>query len=132
MPNVPRNPIAAAKLCDAGCGVHLYKHHCEVEYEGETLYRGWRDKSPGLWRMALTSKVGNRVTPDMVDEDLNAADGMITAPIQYHVHSIYECDNKEQLIKYKHSSLGSHPKTTLISAAKVDTSADSRDSTQRQ
>ena len=68
--------------------------------------------------MALTSKVGNRVTPDMVEEDLNAADGMITAPIQYHVHSIYECDNKEQFIKYYHSSLGSHPQTTLISATK--------------
>ena len=68
--------------------------------------------------MALTSKGGNYITPDTEEEDPEAADGMIMATIQYHVHSIYECDNKEQLIKYYHSSLGSHPKTTLISAAK--------------
>ena len=46
------------------------------------------------------------------------ADGMTMATIRYHVHSVYECNNKEQLIKCYHSSLGSHPKTTLISAAK--------------
>jgi len=33
------------------------------------------------------------------------------------VNSIYECQNKEQLTKYYHSALGSHPKTTLIEAA---------------
>ena len=40
------------------------------------------------------------------------------ATIQYHVASVYECNNKEQLTKYYHSSLGSHLKTTLVSAAK--------------
>ena len=100
VPNVPHNLIAAAKLCDAGCGVHLYKHNCEVEYEGETLYRGWRDKPSRLWQMALTSKGGNRITPNTEEEDPNRTDGMTMATIQYHVHSIYKCDNKEQLIKY--------------------------------
>ena len=42
---------------------------------------------------------------------------MIDCDIDYHVYSIYKCFNKEQLIKYYHASLGSHPQTTLISAA---------------
>ena len=33
------------------------------------------------------------------------------------VLSVYECENKQQLIKYYHESLGSHPKQTLIEAA---------------
>ena len=33
------------------------------------------------------------------------------------VNSIYECQNKEQLTKYYHSALESHPKITLIEAA---------------
>ena len=37
--------------------------------------------------------------------------------LHHIVNSIYECNNKEQLIKYMHASLGSHPKTTLIAAA---------------
>ena len=37
--NVPHNLIAAAELCDAGCGVHLYEHHFEIEFEGKSLYR---------------------------------------------------------------------------------------------
>ena len=68
--------------------------------------------------MSLTSKGGSRITPDTEQEVYIAADGMIMATIQYHVRSIYECDNKEQLTKYYHSSLGSHPKTTLNTAAK--------------
>ena len=118
VPNIPHNLIAASKLCNAGCGVHLYKHHCEVECEGETLYQRWRDSALRLWRMALTSKGGNHITPDTEEEDLQTADGMTMATIRYHFHSVYKCNNKEQLIKYYHSRIGFHPKTTLISAAK--------------
>ena len=39
--------------------------------------------------------------------------------IEYHANSIYECENKENLIKYYHASIGSHPTTTLIVAAKA-------------
>ena len=43
VPAIPHNILAAAELCDAGCDVHLHMHSAEIEYEGETLYRGWRD-----------------------------------------------------------------------------------------
>ncbi len=51
---IPHNIMAAAELCDAGCGVHLYKHDAEIEYKGETLYRGWRDKPLRLWQFNIT------------------------------------------------------------------------------
>ena len=56
VPEIPHNLIAACELFDAGCGVHMYKHSVEIEFEGETLYRGWRDKPSRLWRFSLTSK----------------------------------------------------------------------------
>ena len=50
--------------------------------------------------MSLPSMSDSRITPYTEQEEYNAADGMIMATIQYHVHTIYECDNKEQLTKY--------------------------------
>ena len=56
VPDIPHNLIVA-------CGFHLYKHSAEIEFEGETLYRGWRDKTSRLWRFNLTSKGEKRSTP---------------------------------------------------------------------
>ena len=39
--------------------------------------------------------------------------------IKYQANSIYECENKQQLIKYYHASLGSHTKITLIESANL-------------
>ena len=41
---------------------------------------------------------------------------MVLSVIKYQANSIYECKNKQQLIKYYHASLGSHRKRTLIEA----------------
>ena len=84
--------------------------------------------------MLLTSKGGNRVTPDAgagdksadgiptskggITEEQNALANGIVTNIKYQVTSIYECDNKKQLTNYYHVSLGSHPMTTLVAAAK--------------
>ena len=144
VPEIPHSLIAAAELVDAGCSVHLYKHHCEVEYNGETLYHGWRDRKSRLWRMLITMQGGNRITPNPDPTDTSpdglctskggTADGLCTSKggttdeeahanaivtdIDFQVSSTYECNNKEQLTKYYHASLDSHPKSTLIAAAK--------------
>ena len=54
VPEIPHNLITAYELVDTGCGVHLYKNSAEIEFEGETLYQGWRDKPSRLWRFSLT------------------------------------------------------------------------------
>ena len=53
------NIMTATELCDAGCSVHLYKHDAEIEYQGKTLYRGWRDKHSRLWRYIINPDGGN-------------------------------------------------------------------------
>ena len=40
VPYIPHNLIASYELAYAGCGFHLYKNIAEIEFEGETLYRG--------------------------------------------------------------------------------------------
>ena len=48
VPTIAHNLIAVAALCDAGCDVHFYKHSVHIEYNGEVLYRGWRDAKSKL------------------------------------------------------------------------------------
>ena len=37
VPDIQHNLIAYAELIDAGCGVYLHKHGCEIVYKGEVL-----------------------------------------------------------------------------------------------
>ena len=76
----------------------MYKHSEEIEFEGETLYQGWRDKPSRLWMFSLTFKGKNRGTPPTNTEEYDTSSGMVLP--------VYECENKQQLIKYYHASLG--------------------------
>ena len=100
VPYIPHNLIAGGELVGAGFRIHFYEHGDEIEYEGETIYRGWRDKPTRIWRFDITSKSGTRVTPDTAPEEYDPSNDGVFATIEYHVNSIYECENKEQLIKY--------------------------------
>ena len=106
---IPHNLITACELVNAGFGVHLYKQSAEIEFEGENLYQGWRDKPSRLWRFSLTSKSEKRITPPTDTKEYDPSSGMVL--------SVYKCENKQQLLKYYHASLGSHPKRTLIEGA---------------
>ena len=119
VPDIQHNLIACAELIDAGCSVYLHKHGCEIEYEGEVLYKGWRDTVNRLWRISLAPDATHRVTPHTNPEEFKDSDGLILgteAEVKWSVNSIYECANTKQLIKYYHASLGSHPKRTLVAA----------------
>ena len=41
--DLPHNIMVGAELVDAGYKLHSDKYEAEIELEGETLYRGWRD-----------------------------------------------------------------------------------------
>ena len=102
--------------------------------EGETLYRGWRDPGTRLWRFNIDPNDGNRLIPLPDDDVVNNKTGVILSAMEFDertgvvytllhqshnesINALYECRNKEELIKYLHASLCSHPKTTLIAAA---------------
>ena len=114
VPGITNNLVSVAELCDAWCTVFFHKHGVDISYEGEIIGRGWRDRPSRLWRISLTSEGGDRITPESNPADFTSiGDGM------YHMqaNSIYECENKEQLVQYYHASLCSHPKLSLIAAA---------------
>ena len=87
VPDTHHNLIAACELAYAGCGVHLYKHSAEIEFEEETLYQEWRDKTSRLWRFSLTSKGEKRSTPPTDPEEYDPSSRMVL--------SVYECENKQ-------------------------------------
>lgn len=88
----------------------LYSH-IDINREGDIIGRGWRDRPFKLWRISLTSEGGDRITPETNWEA--ESNGIY----QMQANSIYECENKEKLLKYYHASLCSHPETSLIAAA---------------
>ena len=121
VPDIQHNLIACSELIDAGCGVYLHKHGCDMVYEGEILYKGWRDTINRLWQISLAPDATNRITrpadPEEYEESHSVVLGVDTQ-IKWSVNAVYECANTKQLVKYYHASLGSHPKRTLVAAIK--------------
>ena len=113
-PKVTNNLVAVCELCDAGCGVYFNKTGVEVDYEGEIISRGWRDRFNRLWRIPITSEGAERIVPPTDPQEVDPRDSIIFTA---EVNAIYECENLEQLTHYFHASLGSHNKRTLIVAA---------------
>ena len=90
--HITNNLVAVSKLCDADCSVYFHKHGVEIDFEGEDIGRGWRDKQTRLWRIRFTSRGGKRLKycTDRVEYEPNS--GMVFQPF---INSIYECEKKE-------------------------------------
>ena len=116
VPNITNNLVAVSELCDAGCTVFFTKHGVEIEFEGEVIGRGWRDQKTRLWRISITSEGGERITPSTPKEEWDPTSGIV---FQATANAVHECTGKEQVARYFHASLGSHPKSTLVAAAKA-------------
>ena len=69
--------------------------------------------------MNLDDSSGNTITLPADPDEYNVSSGIICQEIHWSVNSIYECQPKEQLIKYYHASLSSRSNYTLAAAAKV-------------
>lgn len=69
--------------------------------------------------MSLVDDGTERIVPETDPSEHDGSNGLVMSAIQWSVNSIYECQNREQLTKYYHSSLGSHVKSTLQSAARA-------------
>ena len=108
--DIPHNLVAVATLVDAGCSVHMYYWGFEIEYNGEVIYKGWREGKSNLFQMRLEDDGVNNIVPDIHHSEYDLTDSLVTETINWSVNSIYECDNKQQWIKYYHANLGSHLK----------------------
>ena len=92
--------MAVAELVDTGCDVHLYRTGFDIDYKGETLYKGWQEWTSRLWRMSLEDNGGSRLTPNYNADEYDVSSGHLCQLLQYSANNIYECENKNQLIKY--------------------------------
>ena len=103
-PGIVNNLVSVSVLCDAGCEVFFHSTGCEVTFNGETIIRGWRDLRTNMWRISLIPDGGNNIIPsDDISDDIDA----IKIPA-FFAHSIYECNNTNQLIQFYHATMG-HP-----------------------
>ena len=59
--DVPHNLAADATLVDTGCSLHMYYWCFEVEYNGETIYKGCREPNSKLFKMSLIDDGTERV-----------------------------------------------------------------------
>ena len=111
--------MAVAELADAGCGVSFHCTGFEIEYNGEIIYRDWRCPKTRLWKMNLEDDGTSRIVPDFEANLEDSCNGLIMQSIQWSINSMCECENKQQLMKFYHASLGSYTKHTLYATAKA-------------
>ena len=69
---VPHNLVVVATLVDAGCSVHFYHWGFNIEYNGKTIYKGWRDPKTKLFQMIITDDGTPNIVPESDDVDLSA------------------------------------------------------------
>ena len=69
--------------------------------------------------MSLEDNGMSRIVPDLEADLEDPCNCLIMQIIHWSTNSIYEYENKQQLMKYYHASLGSHTKHTLYTAAKA-------------
>ena len=44
VPHITTNLVAVSELYDTGYTVYFHKHGVQIEFKGEVIGRGWRDK----------------------------------------------------------------------------------------
>jgi hypothetical protein len=108
LPELTNNLLSVAFLCDAGCEVFFHTTGCEVTHNGAVILRGWREPHHCLWRVHIIedSWTTNHRIPN--NNDSNA----LTAV----AHSLYNCNNAQQLVQFYHNCRLSPVKSTLITA----------------
>ena len=97
--DIPHNLVAVATLVDAGCSVHFYDWGFNIDINGETIYKGWRVSNSNLFRMNLTDDGTQRIIPDTDPSEYDSSNGIVMS-MNWSVNSVYECENKSQLIIY--------------------------------
>ena len=90
------NIVAIPNPTDEGYLVYTYRTAFEIEYNGEIIYRGWRDagRNSRLQKISIVDdSMQNAVHKFEVDLD-NPPNDLITTTIDWGIKPVYECQNK--------------------------------------
>ena len=99
-PSLTNNLLSVFVLCDEGCDIWFHMHGCEINFNGETIVRGWRDLKSNMWRISLIPDGGNNIIPN------NDTSHSTSKMPDFFSNSIYECENIGQLINFYHATMG--------------------------
>ena len=104
--------ISIKMLCDAGCIVKYDAQACTVYYNKKIVWVGKRDKSTGLWILAIQANLKRAMENPQKSSDARCR----TESTQHQANNAYHMTSKQELIQYLHQCLFCPPKRTLIKA----------------
>jgi hypothetical protein len=110
--------ISVGQLVDANCSVTFDKTKVEVLHNREKILEGQRNTRNGLWTVDLQD---NNSRPSLDGKKGGTTslqvDGAPQATLNlYEAHSIYECTNKRDLVRFLHAAAFSPVQDTLLKA----------------
>jgi hypothetical protein len=102
------NLLSVAVLCDAGCKVFFNAPGCKVTFDGKIILRGWHHPKHCLWHI--------RIVDDAWMTDLKIDDNVTTPQTTAVAHSLYDCNNTQQVTRFYHACLFLPVVSTLTNA----------------
>jgi hypothetical protein len=108
LPGLTNNLLSNAVLCNAGCKVFFNATACEVSFDGKVILQGWCDPKHCLWHVCIVN--------DGWTTDLKIDDNITTPQTTAIAHSLYNCNNTQQLTCFYHACLFLPVVSTLTNA----------------
>jgi hypothetical protein len=93
----------------------VYDGKVEVEPKRVPVWRGWRCKETGLWRVPLTDEVTN----DDTQTRLLTEEEIMQQSVEEGALSVYNLPSKPEAVRYLHAALGFPTKETMLAAARA-------------
>jgi hypothetical protein len=92
LPGLTNNLLSVAVLCNAGCKVFFNATGFEVTFDGEVILQGWCDPKHHLWHVCIVN--------DGWTTNLKIDDEVTTTQTTAITHSLYKCNNTQQLMHF--------------------------------
>jgi hypothetical protein len=108
LPGLTNNLLSIAVLCNAVCKVFFNATGCKVTFDAKIILRGWRDPKHCLWRVCIVD--------DSWTTNLKIDDNVTTPQTTAVAHSLYDCNNTQQLMRFYHTCLFLLVVSTLTNA----------------
>jgi hypothetical protein len=107
LPGLTNNLPSIAVLCDAGCKV-FFNAWLQSNFDGKVILQGWCDPRHCFWRI--------RIIDDGWTTNLKIDDNITTPQTTAVTHSLYDCNNMQQLMRFYHACLFLPVVSTLTNA----------------
>jgi hypothetical protein len=108
LPGLTNDLPSIEVLCNAGCKEFFNATGCEVTFDGKVILQGWHDPKHCLWHVCIVDDGGTT--------NLKIDDNVTTPQTTAIMHSLYDCNNAQQLTHFYHACLFLPVVSTLTTA----------------